>query len=321
MKINKTQHPQIVLEEKGVVYMLSHELDERLEPRIRELYEQHKERSAHIDWSYHEFIPWDKAMSFKRVPWEPSQVTLPEGVVVAVETALLTEVNLPWYTSHLDYTFKKSMSVINDFVKTWTAEEDQHSSLLETYLLVTRNVDPKRLSKLRKMVVESGWSPNFDSPMATMAYTTFQELATLVFYSNTAKVAAPYDKDLATLLRRLAKDEALHYAFYRDTIKAHLELDPNFVVFLDDIIINFSMPGVVMPDFSDRMKVIANEANYGPLQYFDQVLDVIVKYWEIEDLEPTNEDAKKAQENIIKYHTRLKKITERHAAKTNKSEN
>lgn len=295
--------------------MLSSDLDMRLEPRIKELYELHKERAANIDWSYHEFIPWDKAMSFKRVPWDESQVTLPEGVIIAIETALLTEVNLPWYTSHLDYTFKNSMDVISEFVRTWTAEEDQHSSLLETYLLVTRNVNPARLHALRKRVVETGWFPEFTNPLATMAYTSLQELATLVFYNNVARIAGPHDSDLATLLRRLAKDEALHYAFYRDTVKAHLELDPNFIVFFEKVIINFSMPGVIMPDFTERMKTIAIEANYGPLQYFDQVLDVVVKYWDIANLQPTTDEAIEAQANILKYHGRLKRMKDRFEAK------
>ncbi len=144
-----------------------------------------------------------------------------------------------------------------------------------------------------------------------MAYTSLQELATLVFYNNVAKIAGAHDKDLATLLRRLAKDEALHYAFYRDTVKAHLELDPNFIVFFEDVIINFSMPGAVMPDFTERMKTIAVDTNYGPLQYFDQVLDVVVKFWGIADLEPTSEEAKQSQANIMKYHGRLKRIKER----------
>ncbi|MGG3798874.1 acyl-ACP desaturase, partial [Metabacillus fastidiosus] len=118
-----------------------------------------------------------------------------------------------------------------------------------------------------------------------------------------------------TLLRRLAKDEALHYAFYRDTVKAHLELDPNFIIYFENVIINFSMPGAVMPDFKDRMKTIALDANYGPLQYFDQVLDVIVKYWDIANLEPTSEEAKQSQANIMKYHGRLKRIKDRQLAK------
>ena len=70
-----------------------------------------------------------------------------------------------------------------------------------------------------------------------------------------------------------------------------------------------------MPDFSERMKTIAINTNYGPLQYFDQVLDVVVKYWDIANLQPTTEEAKQAQANILKYHGRLKRIKDRQLAK------
>ncbi|PFR99494.1 acyl-ACP desaturase, partial [Bacillus cereus] len=68
--------------------MLTNDLDFRLEPHLKELYEQHKIRAQKIDWGYHEFLPWDKGMDFKRVPWDESQVTLPSGVITAIETAL-----------------------------------------------------------------------------------------------------------------------------------------------------------------------------------------------------------------------------------------
>ncbi|MED3692202.1 acyl-ACP desaturase [Peribacillus butanolivorans] len=291
--------------------MLTNDLDFRLEPKIKEMYEEHKMRAEKIDWGYHDFLPWDKATDFRRVPWDESQVTLPKSVVTAVETALLTEVNLPWFTSHLDQTFKGSLSVIHDFVHTWTAEEDQHSNLLENYLLITRNVDPKRIRQLHKQTVENGWSPDFHTPFETMAYTSLQELATMVFYNNVAKVAGQYDKDLATLLRRLAKDETLHYAFYRDIIKFHLQLEPNYCYHLRHVIMNFQMPGTVMPDFEDRMSIIAKEANYGPLEYFDQVLDVIINYWELEKLRPIAPEAEKARLEILRYHARMKKIRDR----------
>jgi acyl-[acyl-carrier-protein] desaturase len=291
--------------------LLTNHLDFRLEPRIRELYEEHKMRAEKIDWGYHEFLPWDKAMDFKRVPWDESQITLPAPVITAIETALLTEVNLPWFTSYLDQTFKGSLSVIKDFVHTWTAEEDQHSNLLETYLLITRNVEPMRLHQLHKMTLENGWDPDFHTPFETMVYTSMQELATMVFYYNVAKVAGPHDRELATLLRRLAKDETLHYAFYRDVIKYHLELEPNYCYYLGNVIMNFKMPGAVMPDFDDRMAIIAKEANYGPLEYFDQVLDVIVEYWDIENLRPIAPEAEKARLDILNYHARLKRVRER----------
>lgn len=291
--------------------MLTNHLDFRLEAKIKEIYEQHKVRSANIDWGYYEFLPWDKAQDFRRLPWNESQVTLPSGIITAVETALLTEVNLPWFTSHLEQTFKGSLSVITDFVHTWTAEEDQHSNLLENYLLITRNVDPKRLHELHKQTVEGGWSPDFHTPFETMVYTTLQELATMVFYNNVAKVAGSHDEDLSSLLRRLAKDEILHYAFYRDVVKFHLQIEPNYCFYLGHVIKNFQMPGTVMPDFEERMNTIAKEANYGPLEYFDQVLDVIVEYWELEKLRPMAPEAEKARVDVISYRDRLKKVRDR----------
>jgi acyl-[acyl-carrier-protein] desaturase len=291
--------------------MSTSQLDSRLEPKLRELYQLHRERAANIDWSYHEFLPWDKGQDFKRVPWDKSQVSLPAPLITAVETALLTEVNLPWFTTYLSATFKGSLEVIKEFIHTWTAEEDQHSNLLETYLLLTRNVDPDRLHQLRRMVVEGGYEPDFHTPVEAMAYTTLQELATMVFYNNVAKVAGQHDKDLATLLRRLAKDETLHYAFYRDVVKYHLELEPNYCKLLANVIINFQMPGCVMPDFNERMSVIAKEANYGPLQYFDQVLDVVIDYWDLNNLRPSDPEAEASRVAIIEYHSRLKKIRDR----------
>lgn len=291
--------------------MLTNHLDFRLEPKVKELYETHKKRAEKIDWGYHEYLPWDKGQDFQRVPWDESQVVLPRSIVTAVETALLTEVNLPWFTSHLSVTFKDSLSVMQEFVHTWTAEEDQHSNLLETYLLLTRSVDPKRLHQLHKQTVENGWNPDYQTPFETMVYTTLQELATMVFYNNVAKAARKHDPDLAVLLRRLSKDEILHYAFYRDVVKFHLELEPNYCYYLHHVIKHFQMPGAVMPDFENRMSVISNEANYGPLEYFDQVLDVIVDYWGIRDLRPKSEEAEKARLEILKYHDRLRRVKER----------
>ncbi|WP_232696646.1 acyl-ACP desaturase [Brevibacillus daliensis] len=293
--------------------MLTNDLDFRLESRIKELYELHKERASRIDWGYHDFLPWEKGRNFQKEPWDQSQVTLPSGVVTAIETALLTEVNLPWFTTYLSQTFRGSLSVITDFIHTWTAEEDQHSNLLETYLLLTRNADPARLHMLRKSVVETGFEPDFHTPIEAMAYTTLQELATMVFYNNVAKVAGAHDPELATLLRRLAKDETLHYAFYRDVIRVHLELEPNYCYHLAHVIMNFKMPGAVMPDFEDRMSIIAKEANYGPLQYFDQVLDVVVDYWGLKDLRPIAPLAEKARIDILEYHARLQKVSQRFA--------
>jgi acyl-[acyl-carrier-protein] desaturase len=286
-------------------------LDVRLENKIVELYEEHKKRAANIDWSYHEFVPWEMGRSYKEVPWTLEQRTLPPAIYTAIETALLTEVNLPWFTCYLNSTFVGSLDVMKEFIHTWVAEEDQHSNLLESYLLLTRNANPIELHQLRKTVVEGGFETSFTTPIEAITYASFQELATMVFYVNVAKVAAPYDRTLAELLRRLAKDESLHYAFYRDVVKAHLDLEPNYLMYVARVLLGFFMPGNAMPDYENRMKIIAREAGYGPANYYSQVVHKLVEFWEIESLRPTALEAEQARLDILKYCDRLARIARR----------
>jgi acyl-[acyl-carrier-protein] desaturase len=289
--------------------------DPKLEPYLTDLYRQHRKRALDIDWSYHEFIPWELGRCFKKEPWSIEQRKLPQAIYTAVETSLLTEVNLPFFYHHLAVTFKGSLKVLQDFVHTWVSEEDQHSSLLETYLIVTRNADPNELHRLRKTVVEGGFVPDFDTAMETMVYTTIQELATMVFYNNVAKASGPFDPHLARLLRRIAKDETLHFAFYRDAVKGYLGIDHNFVYYIHKAMTSFAMPGAQMPSFKERMDVIAKDANYGPVSYFNQVFDYLINFWCIEKLQPSRTEAETAKQDLLGYHLKLKRISERLLAK------
>lgn len=285
--------------------------DPKLEPYLTELYKQHRERAANTDWSYHEFIPWELGRSFVDEPWSKEQRSLPDPIYLAVETSLLTEVNLPFFYHHLAITFRGSLKVLQDFVHTWVSEEDQHSSLLETYLIITRNADPHELHRLRKNVVEGGFAPDFDTAMETMVYTTVQELATMVFYNNVAKAANPYDKKLSALLRRIAKDESLHYAFYRDAVKGYIGIDHNFVYYIHKAMTSFAMPGRKMPNFKERMDVIAKDANYGPVSYFNQVFEHLIQFWAIDKLQPSRAEAENAKQDLLAYYIKLKRVTQR----------
>jgi acyl-[acyl-carrier-protein] desaturase len=287
----------------------------KLEPYLTELYAQHRERAAKIDWSYHSYIPWELGKSFTDVPWSKDQRTLPDPIYTAVETSLLTEVNLPFFFHHLATTFKGSLKVLQDFVKTWVSEEDQHSSVLETYLIITRNADPDELHRLRKTVVETGFEPDFDTAMETMVYTTIQELATMVFYNNVAKVCSEWDRKLASMLRRIAKDESLHFAFYRDAVKGYISVDHNFVYYIHKAMTAFAMPGIDMPNFKERMDVIAKEGGYGPVSYFNQVFEHLIHFWGIDQLQPSRPEAERAKIDLLEYYEKLKRVTARLQAK------
>ena len=276
-------------------------IDQRLETQLRDLYTRHLERSAKIDWSYHDLIPWERGRNFRTDPWAPDQVAISPELSVAVETALLTEINLPWFTTGLTDIFRGSLEVLQDFIRTWTSEEDQHSTVLETYLLVTRNTDPRRLHRLHKAVVRNAWTPGEATPFVGMAYTSIQELATQSFYIRVADAAQKEDPQLALILRTLAKDETLHYVFYRDAVKAHLDLNPNYVWPLAEVLMDFAMPGHMMPDFKDRVQIIAAHANYGIAEFYNQVIGVLTDYWGLRRLQPTLPEAQAAQARMNKY--------------------
>jgi len=289
--------------------MLEQSQSYTLENRIRKLYEAHQERAKLISWEYYDYLPWEKGESFLLKPWNESQKNLPSELIVALETSMLTEINLPWYTAYLKDMFKDGLKPLQDFVHSWVAEEDQHASALENYLVLTRNSNPKELGALKKEMIMTGWDSTFALPIATMAYTAIQELATVVFYQSVAITAKQYDETLYNLLKRLSKDESLHYAFYNQIIQLYLELDPNQVAFIAPIIKDFKMPGQVLKDFDDRMKIIEN-AGYGPSQYLDGVLEVLVKRWKIQSIQPTTEEGIKGKEEILLYISKLRRIRE-----------
>jgi acyl-[acyl-carrier-protein] desaturase len=277
-----------------------------LEPKLRALYDAHRERAARIDWSYHEFLPLDELRA------KPDAIPqLSPLVYTAVETALLTEVNLPWFTTHLHAAFKGSLAVMLDFLQTWTAEEDQHALLLETYLLLGNNGNTKERMALRKNVIRQGWASTIETHFGAIAYTAIQELATQTFYVRVAEIAESEDPLLSRALRRLAKDETLHYAFYRDAVTMHLQAEPNYVYPLADVIMKFEMPGSGMPNYMERTEVLAAKAKYGPPEFYTQVIDALWSYWEIDKLDPTLVVAREAQQKVIKYHDKLGRVAAR----------
>lgn len=276
--------------------------------RLLENYIRHQNMASGIDWSYHKLIPWERGRNFESDPWHPSQAYISPELALAVETAMLTELNLPWFTTGLWWLVSKEAEVLQSFVRTWTSEESQHERLLETYLLVTRNINPDRLHTLSKIVLRNAWTPGEATGFEGMVYTAIQELATQAFYVSVAVQADKEDPLLATMLRRIAKDETLHYVFYRDAVKAYLEYDPNRVETVCSILLSFGMPGFGMPDFHQRQQIISAGANYGIAEHFRKVVQVLMKEWDIKNLQPTYLAAQESQNRLNTYYDKMAKL-------------
>jgi acyl-[acyl-carrier protein] desaturase len=281
-----------------------------LEPRLRELLVRHQERTRAVDWAYHEYLPLDELRADPQALPKLSPRTL-----LAVETALFTEVNLPWFTTGLSATFKHSLAPLREFVYEWTAEEDQHAMLLETYLLFGDNGDHRARARMRKLILRQGWAPPVQDHLQAIAYTATQELATRAFYQRVAAVCKAEDPRLARALNRLAKDETLHYAFYKDAVKLHLIAEPNYVEPLARMLLDFAMPGAEMPDYAMRDAILRREGIFSPSHFYSMVVDHLWREWDIPGLLPQAQEARDAQKRLVEWHAKLGRIAARYAVR------
>ena len=276
-----------------------------LEPHFSSLLARHKEAATKAAWSYHDYLPLDslRTNAADHPPLSPA-------AYVAVETALLTEVNLPWYTAGLAHGLESCPAPIQEFVRVWTAEEDQHASLLEGYLLLTGSGDHGCRSRLRKAIIATGWQHGLTGPFEGMVYTAIQEAATRTFYLCTARACEQEHPALSTALRRIARDETLHMAFYRDVVKAHLDVDADYVLPLAGIILRFEMPwsGAVLRDFEERRSYLGMRGVFRLSDYLDEVVQPLWSYWGLDACNPRRDTARTAMVQLRRYRAALRKL-------------
>ena len=281
------------------------DLDPSLESHFAALLVRHKEATAKTGWRYHEFLPLEafRANAPDRSPLSPT-------AYLAVETALLTEVNLPWYTAGLAAGLASCPGPIQEFVRIWTSEEDQHATLLESYLLLTGSGDHGARAQARKAMIAAGWQHALAGPFEGMVYTTIQEAATRTFYLCAARACDEEDPALSMALRRIAKDETLHMAFYRDVVKAHLDLDPDYLRPLTAVMLRFEMPwsGAVLRDFEERRAHLSARGVFRLSDYLEEVVQPLWSYWGLDARTPHEEETRKAQVQLRRYRAALRKF-------------
>jgi acyl-[acyl-carrier-protein] desaturase len=140
----------------------------------------------------------------------------------------------------------------------------------------------------------AGYDSGDKTPLQTVAYVSFQELATRVSHRNTGlATGCPLAEQL---LARIATDENLHMVFYRNLVAAALERAPDEAMCaIRDEVLGFEMPGAGMPDFTRNSVRIAKAGIYDLRLHHDDVLMPILRFWKIftrEDFGPLGEQAR-----------------------------
>jgi acyl-[acyl-carrier-protein] desaturase len=277
------------------------ELVEAVSPTIESLMATHRERRAH--WYAHEIIPWERGRSYADEPWDESQATLSPIARTALHINLLTEDNLPYYYAKLATSFPED-SPMTEWARLWTAEEAQHGSAMREYLLVSRNCDPVKLEDDRLETTTRGWATDVMDPVDLFVYTSAQELATRISHRNAGSLAD--DEAAFQLMKRIAADENHHFLFYRGVTTAMLKEAPTHVIgSIYKVLSNFEMPGTTIPGFSRKAMDMARAGVYNMRIHAEQVVQPLLREWNIGSLDGLSGAAAQAQDKIMSLYEDL----------------
>jgi acyl-[acyl-carrier-protein] desaturase len=259
--------------------------------------------ARHLDaakeWMPHEYVPWEAGRDFVAEPWGPGQSKLSPVAQVAFEVNLLTEDNLPSYHYEIASRFGRD-GAWGTWVHQWTAEEGRHAMCMRDYLLATRAVDPVQLERDRMRQMRTGYDAGNKTPVEVLAYVSFQELATRIAHRNTGRYI---DEPMADrLLARVAADENLHMIFYRDLVRAALEISPDETVqAVAKEAMSFEMPGTGIRDFNRRAVQIAKAGIYDLRIHHDEVLYPLLRSWKFFDIEGLSPVAEQARDSLAEF--------------------
>ncbi|BCL16900.1 MULTISPECIES: acyl-ACP desaturase [Micromonospora] len=270
-----------------------------LEPVVEKNLNRHL--SVAKEWFPHEYVPWSEGRTFDGPlggdAWSESDSTMSEVARTALVVNLLTEDNLPSYHHQIATLFGPD-GAWGTWVGRWTAEEGRHGTAIRDYLTVTRAVDPVALERARMTHMTAGYSNAHDSEVLhTLAYVSFQELATRISHRNTGRVTG--DPACEALLAKVAADENLHMVFYRNLLAAAFELAPGQAMrAVADVLADFQMPGAGIDGFARKSVAIALAGIYDLRQHRDDVVVPVLRQWDVFNVSGLDADGEAARDQI-----------------------
>lgn len=270
-----------------------------LEPVVATEFARHM--GVQKNWYPHEYVPWSEGRTFAGPlngdAWEAKDSKLSGIAQDSLVLNLMTEDNLPSYHTEIAIAMGRD-GAWGNWIERWTAEEARHAIVIRDYLMATRGVDPYELEDLRMAHMQLGYQTPYDTDMLhTVAYVSFQELATRISHRNTGRISN--DPIAEALLQRVSLDENLHMIFYRNLLGKAMDLEPNAAMrAITDVVSNFAMPGVGMPGFGRKAVQIALAGIYDMKQHLDDVVAPVLRAWNIFDREDLSGDGAMAREEL-----------------------
>lgn len=251
---------------------------------------------------------------------------LPDDLLVVLVGDMVTEEALPTYQTWLN-----RLHGLTDETGTsdtpwarwsrgWTSEENRHGDLLNRYLSLSGRVNMRAVEVTIHHLINRGFDPQTENdPYLGFIYTSFQERATKISHRNVATLALRAgDEILHHICGTIAGDEARHEKAYKMFMARIFEVDPvgavcSFATMMKRKIV---MPAVMMRDEKDenlflRFSKVAQRTGVYTVTDYADIIDSLVKHWNIERLWGLSDLAAKSQDYLCGLATRYRMLADR----------
>ena len=250
---------------------------------------------------------------------------LPYDYLAVLVGDVVTEEALPTYETWLTDIVgidKLQPEGWSKWMRMWTAEENRHGELLNKYLYLSGRINMRQMEISTQYLISDGMQIGAArDPYRNFVYTSFQELATNISHRRTATLAKKHgNEQLSKICGVIAGDEARHAKAYKSFITKIFEIDASemMLAFEDMMRKKIVMPahflrqsgekiGATFSHFSDAAQRLGV---YTSLDY-TQILESLIKEWNIANIPGINDAAEKARDYIMALPERFRRIAER----------
>lgn len=269
----------------------------RLEPAVEENLARHIEEAD--DWHPHDFAPWDEGKNFAFLggeDWSPEQSHLSDVEILSATVGVLVADNLPAYHREL----ARALTGLGAWWKwtgRWTSEENRQAIVLRDYLVLTRAVDPVALERVRMAEMTKGYDAPSLHVLDIVAHFAIDESAAALRNTNT--IALGGDEVLATILSKIAADDALQSKFYANLVIEAFGVVPDQMMrAVADRINGFAIPVVDLPSKVNSTEALKEAGIYDEDQQREKVFKPLLATWNVFGRDDLGDEGKKAREEL-----------------------
>jgi len=280
-----------------------------------------------VNWQPTDFLPDSSSENFgaEIKELQESCKELPYDYLAVLVGDIITEEALPTYQSWLtdvEGIDKLEPQGWSKWVRMWSAEENRHGDLLNKYIYLSGRIDMKQMEISTQYLIADGFEIGTGrNPYKNFVYTSFQEMATNISHRRTATLAKKHGcAQLSKICGVIASDEARHAKAYKSFVTKIFELDASemMLAFEDMMRKKIVMPahflrqsgekiGQTFEHFSDAAQRLGVYTSWD----YTEILDSLVKEWNIGNITDLNDKAEKARDYLMALPERFRRVAGR----------